>query len=64
MEQLMWTWWEAFATFSGPVATVIAAGTAAGITYKFGKIQAGIAAAQTDIAESQRDIAYDKLKAD
>jgi hypothetical protein len=71
VESAMWTWWEVFATFSGPAATVIAAGTAALITYKFGKIQqriaegqASTAAAQKDIAQQQRDIAYDKLKHD
>jgi hypothetical protein len=47
----MWTWWEAFATFSGLAATVVAAGTVASITYKFAKIQAGIATAQKDIAK-------------
>jgi hypothetical protein len=53
-----------FATFSGPIATVLAAGTVAGITYKFANIQAEIAKSQRDIAKSQRDIAYDKLKSD
>ncbi|WP_146991589.1 hypothetical protein [Bradyrhizobium macuxiense] len=42
----------------------MAATTAAAITYRFAKIQAGIAASQRDIARSQRDIAYDKFKGD
>jgi hypothetical protein len=58
------------------VATIIAASTAAWITYRLGReqvriaaaqattaaAQAATAAAQKEIAKSQRDIAYDKLK--
>jgi hypothetical protein len=57
--------------FAGPVATIIAAGTAAWITYRLGRSQVRIAetqaltaASQKDIAKSQRDIAYDRLKYD
>ena len=64
--------------FAGPVATIIAASTAAWITYRLGReqvriaaaqattaaAQAATAAAQEEIAKSQRDIAYDKLKWD
>lgn len=50
--------------FAGPVATVIAAATATGITYRLGRNQAKIAASQKEIAQSQRDIAYDRLKYD
>src|SRR5262245_23327718 len=49
--------WLVFAPLLGPVATVIAAITAALITLTFGCIQARI-------ARSQRDIALDKLKFD
>lgn len=62
---------EIIKALAGPVAIVRASITAAIITYKFGTIQAGIAASQLanaelqkDIARSQRDIAYDKLKHD
>jgi hypothetical protein len=34
---------ELFKAFAGPVSTIVAAGTAAWITYRFGTIQAGIA---------------------
>jgi hypothetical protein len=58
-------------TFAGPVATILAAGTATWITYRLGRNQVRIAAAQAataeaqkEIAKSQRDIAYDKLKWD
>jgi hypothetical protein len=43
--------------FAGPVATIIAASVAAVITWKFNR-------AQRDIAQSQRDIAFDRLKYD
>lgn len=43
--------------FAGPVATVIAAVAATFVTWKF-------SAAQRDIAQSQRDIAFDRLKFD
>ncbi len=64
--------------FAGPAATIIAASTAAWITYRLGReqvriaaaqattaaAQAATAAAQKEIAQSQRDIAYDRLKYD
>ena len=43
--------------FAGPLATVLAAGTAVGVTYYFNKRQA-------DVSAAQRDIALDKLKLD
>jgi hypothetical protein len=43
--------------FAGPVAAIIASSVAGGIAYTFGK-------AQKQIASSQRDIAFDKLKFD
>ncbi len=49
--------YELFRDFASPIATIIAASVAGGITYAFAKRQAGIAA-------SQRDIALDKLKFD
>jgi hypothetical protein len=57
-------WYGIAKDFAGPVGTVIAAGTASVITFRFARIQARIAAGQKDIAQSQRDIAYDKLKSD
>jgi hypothetical protein len=64
-------WYQIAKDFAGPIATAIAAGTAATITYKFANIQADIAKGQAktaeaakEIARSQRDIAYDKLKHD
>jgi hypothetical protein len=42
----------------------VAAGAAVWVTWKLGKSQIAIAAAQRDIARSQRDLAYDKLKLD
>jgi len=63
--------WEFCATFAGPIATIIASAAAIIVTWRFGSIQAEIArgqaataAAQKEIAQSQRDIAYDKLKHD
>ncbi len=50
--------------FAGPIATVIAAVAATGITYFLGHSQTKIASAQKQIAQSQRDIAYDRLKYD
>jgi hypothetical protein len=50
--------------FAGPMATVIAAVAATGITYLLGRNQTKIASAQKEIAQSQRDIAYDRLKYD
>jgi hypothetical protein len=57
--------------FAGPIATVIAAAAAftvsiaaLKVTRRFGALQAGIAEEQKEIAKSQRDIAYDKLKHD
>jgi hypothetical protein len=65
------TWYELAKDFAGPAATVIASATAAVITYRFGSQQTAIARSQAataeaskDIARSQRDIAYDKLKQD
>lgn len=63
-------WMEVAMAFAGPVATIVAAGTAAWITSRFGRIQAGIARMQVDIAraqkniaKSQRNIAYARLRA-
>jgi hypothetical protein len=53
-----------FKDFAGPIAVIIASGTAAWITYKLGMIQVGIARRQAKTAEAQKDIAYDKLKHD
>jgi hypothetical protein len=51
------TFCDFFAEFAGPVATIVAAFTAAGITIYFGFWQARI-------AEAQKSIAHDKLKHD
>ena len=51
-------------TFASPVATIIAAGAAVWVAYKFGSIQAGIAREQAETAKVQKDIAYDRLKYD
>jgi hypothetical protein len=63
--------WEFFATFGGPIATLVASVAALIVTARFSSIQAGIArshaetaAAQRNIAQSQRGIAYDKLEHD
>ena len=50
-------WYQYAKDFAGPGATFIAAATAAVITWKFNR-------AQRDIAQSQRDIAFDRLKYD
>jgi hypothetical protein len=62
---------ELIKALAGPVATMIAAATAVGVTIYFNKKQVAIAAAQAvtaatqkEIAKSQRDIAYDRLKWD
>jgi hypothetical protein len=62
---------EILKTFASPIATIIAATAAVWVTYKFGSIQASLAkqqaqtaGVQKDIAESQRNIAYDRLKYD
>jgi hypothetical protein len=67
----MTSFFELARAFAGPVATILAASTAAWITYRLGRNQVRIAAAQAataeaqkEIAKSQRDIAYDKLKWD
>ncbi len=64
-------WYTIAKDFVGPAATMIASITAARITYHFGskqteiaRSQAATAAAAKEIAKSQRDIAYDKLKND
>jgi hypothetical protein len=49
--------YQFFKDFAGPIATLIAAGTAGLITLAFARIQA-------NLARSQRDIALDKLKFD
>ncbi len=63
--------WDFFATFAGPIATVIASAAATTIAWKFGSTQAEIAHSQACTAEAQRliargqlEIAYDKLKHD
>jgi hypothetical protein len=65
------SWLDFFKTFTGPIATVIASATGAGVAIWFGIIQARIArsqaatsAAQKDIANAQLKIAFDKLKHD
>ena len=65
------SWLEFFEKFAGPIATVIASLTAAGVTIGFGIVQTRIAGtqaktaeAQKDIARANLDIAYDKLKHD
>lgn len=60
----MWTDYQFAKDFAGPIATVIAAVAATGITYLLGRNQTKIASAQKEIAQSQRDIAYDRLKYD
>ena len=60
----MWDVYQFAKDFAGPIATVIAAATATGITYRLGRNQAKIADSQKEIAQSQRDIAYDRLKYD
>jgi hypothetical protein len=60
----MTDWYGIAKDFAGPIATTLAAGAAATITYRFARVQAAIARSQRDIAQSQRDIAYDKLKSD
>ncbi len=64
-------WLDLLKAFAGPIATVIASITAAGVAIRFGVVQARIArnqatiaAAQKDIAEAQLKIAFDKLKHD
>jgi hypothetical protein len=64
-------WLEIIKAILGPLATIVAAGAATFITYRLGRYQLDIAAAQAktsdaqrEIAQSQRDIAYDKLKHD
>jgi hypothetical protein len=49
---------------AGPVATIIAAFAALGVTYRFGKQQVGIAKAQAATAEGQRRIAAARLNFD
>jgi hypothetical protein len=49
--------YEFLKDFAGPVATVVAAATAAWITFRFNS-------KQTSIAQSQAEIALDKLKVD
>jgi hypothetical protein len=49
--------YQFFKDFAGPMVTLLAAGAAGFITYTFARIQARI-------AQSQRDIALDKLKFD
>jgi hypothetical protein len=51
------TWYDIAKDFAGPVAAFIGATVAAFITFTFGR-------AQIRIAQSQRDIALDKLKYD
>src|SRR5260221_9615198 len=53
-----------FALWAGPLATVVASVTAAGVAATYGYFQYQLGRAQKAIAESQRDIAYDKLKFD
>ena len=62
---------ELLEKFAGPLATVIAAITAAGVTFffnraqiRFARSQAETAEAQRQIARAQLEIAYDKLKQD
>jgi hypothetical protein len=56
--------WKFAKAFAGPIATAIASGAAVWVTWKLGGNQIAIASAQKEIALSQRDIAYDRLKWD
>src|SRR5437773_4185799 len=50
--------------FAGPIATVIAAFTAAGIAWRFGRVQADIAAQQASTAALQAELANVRLQHD
>jgi hypothetical protein len=58
------TWWEFAKTFAGPTAVFVASCAGILITYLLGINQARIARRQAEVAEAQREIAYDKLKHD
>jgi hypothetical protein len=53
-----------FAVWGGPVATIIASFTAAGVAVTFGYFQYRLGVAQKEIARSQKDIAHERLKSD
>jgi hypothetical protein len=54
--------YEIFKDFAGPVATIIASVTAAGITFYFASRQARIAQQQADTARQQANTAFDQLR--
>ncbi len=49
--------WNFFATFAGPIATIVASFAALFVTWRFGTIQAGVAREQAKIAQGQMRIA-------
>jgi hypothetical protein len=63
--------WNFFATFAGPIATIIASVAALFVTWRFGTMQADVARAQAKtaeeqvrIAETQKNIAAARLNFD
>jgi hypothetical protein len=60
----MYTAWDFAKDYGSPMATIIASGAALIVTFCFNRRQLDIAAAQKEIAHSQRNIARDKLKYD
>ena len=58
------THYEMLKDFAGPIATVIAAFTAAGIAWRFGRVQADIAAQQASTAALQAELANVRLQHD
>src|SRR5712671_4630386 len=54
--------YEIFKDFAGPVATIIASVTAAGITFYFASRQARIAQQQADTAKQQTNTVLDPLR--
>jgi type II secretory pathway pseudopilin PulG len=54
--------YEILKDFAGPVATIIASITAAGITWYFASRQAQIAQQQADTAKQQASTAFDQLR--
>jgi hypothetical protein len=56
--------YETLKDFAGPIATIIAAFTAAGITWRFGRVQADIAAQQANTGAFQAHLASVRLQHD
>jgi signal transduction histidine kinase len=54
--------YQIFKDFAGPVATIIASITAAGITWRFASWQARLAQQQADTAKQQANTAFDQLR--